>query len=51
MEYTQKEVYFSVYCPSCKYTDLHGDEHPCDECLDHSFNEHSHKPVKYEEKL
>lgn len=50
MEYTQKEVLFSYYCPTCVYKDLNGDEEPCNECLDHPSNENSHKPVKYVDK-
>lgn len=45
----KKEVYFAQYCGKCKYEHLQGDEDPCDECLEHNWNENSHKPVKYEE--
>ena len=44
-----KEVYFGIYCKTCKYFDTDEDslESPCDECLSYSSNLYSHKPVKY----
>lgn len=49
MLYDYKEVYFNEYCETCKYKDLEESEEPCNECLTNPVNEHSHKPVKYEE--
>lgn len=46
-----KEVRFDLYCESCKYKELKDTEDPCHDCLDEPINLHSHKPVKYEEKL
>ena len=46
----EKEVFFDVYCPSCKHKDEPETEKPCDECLGHPVNENSHKPCLYEEK-
>lgn len=45
-----KEVYFSMYCETCKYKDTPEAEDPCDECLAATVNLYSHKPIKYEEK-
>lgn len=44
-----KEVYFGIYCKTCKYFDTDEDslESPCDECLSYSSNLYSHKPVNY----
>lgn len=44
-----KEVYFGIYCKTCKYFDTDEDslESPCDECLSCSSNLYSHKPVNY----
>lgn len=49
MEYTYKEVYFGEYCKKCKHMNCNSDEEPCNECLTNPVNEHSHKPVKFEE--
>lgn len=51
MEYSYKEVYFDKYCKQCKYKNLGESEAPCDECLNHSMNHHSHKPVNFEKNL
>ena len=48
MDYINKEVLFDKYCDICKYKLLPETDHPCDECLESSANEHSHKPVKWE---
>lgn len=42
-----KEVYFNKYCKSCKYADLTEYKSPCNECLEESSNDYSHKPVNY----
>ena len=45
----QKEVYFIEYCSSCKYYDLDENDLPCNECLNDTVNNYSHKPTHYEE--
>lgn len=50
MEDNYKEVYFNLYCDSCKYKDLDESHDPCDECLENGANLYSHKPVKWKEK-
>ena len=45
-----KEVYFYMYCETCKHASLREDEEPCCDCLSESANQYSHKPVKYEER-
>ena len=50
MENDYKEVYFHEHCKSCKYEKMPETKEPCNECLDHPVNLHSHKPVKWEEK-
>lgn len=50
INYENKEVYFDQYCKTCVNKDKKDHEDPCNECLDHLVNLHSHKPVKYEEK-
>ena len=47
---SEKEVYFYEYCKTCKYSELKGDEEPCNECLENPANTYSHKPVNYKEK-
>lgn len=46
-----KEVYFDVYCNTCKYRDMNETKDPCHECLNEPVNIYSHKPVKWEERL
>ena len=45
-----KEVYFGEFCRKCKYLgDAESDlEKPCFECLEHPFNQDSHRPINYE---
>ena len=45
-----KEVFFDVYCPTCKHRDKPESEDPCDECLDNPANVDSHKPVNWKKK-
>lgn len=46
-----KEVNFRLYCPKCKhYEDKETDE-PCNTCLTQGWNENSHKPINYKEKI
>lgn len=48
--YTMKEVRFDIYCPKCKHYEKSEKEDPCYQCLDNPMNEHSNKPVYYDEK-
>lgn len=48
-DYEYKEVYYHQYCKLCKHKDVKDIEEPCNECLDNPINQHSHKPVKFEE--
>ena len=50
METDTKEVYFYMYCCSCKHRDKNEWEDPCNDCLSYPANIDSHKPVEYEEK-
>lgn len=50
METGTKEVYFNVYCEKCAYKDEKETEDPCDDCLNHPYNDDSHKPVRWEAK-
>lgn len=43
-----KEVYFDKYCKRCKYFKNEEYEHPCNLCLEQSWNIDSHKPIKWE---
>lgn len=45
-----KEVFFDVYCPTCKYKDRPESANPCWDCLDEPVNVDSHKPKYWEEK-
>ena len=48
MDQRDKEVYFDIYCASCKHEKLKDHEDPCNDCLDHPTNTESHKPVRWE---
>lgn len=50
----KKEVYYYIYCSSCKFYDkhLHALEtyeecEACEDCLSHPYNYDSHKPTRY----
>ena len=43
----EKIVFFFVYCPQCRFWDTDGAEEPCNECLAHTVNINSHKPIKF----
>lgn len=47
---SEKEVYFSEYCKTCKYEKNAEEDEPCDECLQEPTNAYSHKPVYWKEK-
>ena len=44
-----REVYFNIYCKSCKHWDVKDTDDPCNECLSNPANIDSHKPILYEE--
>lgn len=44
----EKEVYFEVYCKTCKHKKLAEHEEPCDDCLEQGSNTDSHKPINWE---
>lgn len=46
----QKEVYFNVYCKTCKHKNVDQAKDPCHECLASPSNTNSHKPVNWEKK-
>ena len=47
---TQKIVEFENWCKKCVHCAKKENEEPCDECLEHSTNEDSHRPVKFQNK-
>lgn len=49
MVYNKKEVDFE-YCKKCKHYEVVETEEPCCECLEHTYNFNTHKPVYFEEK-
>ncbi len=49
MENLYKIVHFDTYCKKCKHSGVPEELPPCDECLYHPVNLHSHKPIKFEE--
>lgn len=48
MNNVEKEVRFDIYCAKCKHSGTDGYEEPCFECLGHTVNIESHKPVLYD---
>ena len=51
MQTETKEVYFYMYCNTCKFESVNETEDPCNECLTTPANIESHKPVRFEEKV
>lgn len=49
-DYDLRIVEFGTYCKTCKHEKLKENEDPCVECLEMPYNEHTSKPVKWEEK-
>lgn len=45
-----KEVFFDIYCETCKYKDRPETANPCWDCLEQPVNVDSHKPVFWEKK-
>lgn len=45
-----KEVYFHLYCPTCKYSEKKEADDPCYDCLTIPARQDSHKPEMYESK-
>ena len=45
-----KIVYYEKHCPWCKYEEVDENNDPCSECLCQPVNEHTDRPVKWEEK-
>ncbi len=50
MDDNYKEVYFDIYCKTCKHRDKKEVETPCDDCLNEPINLYSHRPVCWKEK-
>lgn len=50
MEYIDKEVYFDIYCPTCKYYEKNENDEPCRDCMNEFVNTNSHKPKFWEDK-
>lgn len=40
---------FAKYCPLCQNNDLEETLDPCNDCLTHTTNIDSHKPVRFKE--
>lgn len=45
-----KEVFFNVYCSTCKYEKRPETANPCWDCLEQPVNVDTHKPVLWEKK-
>lgn len=50
MEYINKEARYDLYCSKCKHWLIPETEEPCTSCLDQPYNEHSQKPICFEER-
>lgn len=49
MEYEYKEVDYYTYCTKCVHKDKRDIEDPCNDCLGEPMNQHSRKPLYFEE--
>ena len=45
-----KEVLYCSYCTSCEYYKISEHMYPCNDCLGHSANENTHKPIRFKVK-
>lgn len=47
-----KEVFFDVYCPTCKFEAVSESDPdgPCWDCLECPVNQDTHKPINWKEK-
>lgn len=50
MENPYKHVEFFEHCRKCVHSKKEETEEPCNECLTHTVNLYSHRPVNFEEK-
>lgn len=42
-----KEVWYHIYCDTCKNRDCNEHVPPCNNCLENPSNEDTHKPIHY----
>ena len=47
MQNHKKLVMFEEYCKKCVHADVPEVKDPCNQCLTHTVNVNSHKPVNY----
>ena len=45
---SDKIVEFEKFCKDCVHYEKPETDDPCNECLGHTVNEDSHKPVKFQ---
>ena len=50
MDEDLRMVEFWRYCETCEYKELDENKEPCEECLDHPWNEYTSKPINWKEK-
>ena len=43
-------VDFNKYCMKCKHCSTAEFDEPCNTCLEHGVNEHTDKPINFEQK-
>lgn len=48
MENEVKELYFGLYCKTCRYYAMPADKRPCRDCIGEPLDNISCKPKKYE---
>lgn len=46
-----KEVRFDLYCKDCVHLSKREGEDPCNDCLGQGWNEDSHKPIHFKERV
>ena len=49
MNHRRKEVFYDIYCKTCKYYEQASYLSPCNDCLNTPCNDDSHKPVNWKE--
>ena len=50
IEIREQMVRYDTWCKKCKNNETKENDDPCEECLNHPINEHTEKPINFEEK-
>lgn len=43
-----KDLYFGLYCKTCRYYFMPANKRPCRDCIGEPLNQETHRPQKWE---